>query len=146
VNVAAAIEWRWQARAEPAAPRAVVAWGGVAQRLHARLGEWPEAQRARLLATASRDVLVVSGEAADLPWVDGVAYAAPCQHAPALWLPTVHEPSVPAELLVRALLKRHPRGPLLLWPTPSAIVPMDRQMPLSADLLHHIASQWKGGE
>jgi hypothetical protein len=144
VSFVGRIEWHWQLRAQPPAPRAVVAWGDVASRLHARLCQLPVELRARLLATASRDALVVSGETPDLPWVDGVAYAAPCPHAPALWLPTVYEPSVPTDLLARALLKRHPRGPLLLWPAPAAAIPLDRQLPLSENLLSSIATHWRG--
>lgn len=123
-------------------PLAVVAWGDNAVRLHARLCALSTEHLMRLLGTASRDVLVVSGQTADLPWVDGAAYAAPCNEAPALWLPTLYQPDVPGDLLSQALLQRHPRSTLLLWPTPAAIVPLDRQLPLSDEHLRRIGEHW----
>ncbi len=142
MSLAGKVTWRWQRRAEPALPRAVVAWGDHALRLHARLCRLPADHLARLLGTASRDVLVVSGAMDDLPWVEGAAYATPCEAAPALWLPTLQEPTVPADLLCQALLRRHPRASLLLWPVPAAIVPLDRQLPLSAEHLDRMVQHW----
>lgn len=135
--------WPWRMRREPAAPAAAVAWGDVAARLHAHLNarldahqhEGPGAPAAACTATAGSNVLVVLGEAAALPWVDGVAYAAPCAHAPGLWLPTLWEPDLPADLLARALQRLHGRQPLLLWREPPAVVPLDRQLPLTPALL-----------
>lgn len=135
-------EWRWVRQHEPSAARAVVAWGPLAWRLHARLEAMDGEQQARLLATASRDVLIVSGDTNDLPWVDGGAYAAPSVEAPSLWLPTLLRPDVACDLLGDSLGRRHHRKPLLLWPDPSAIVPMDRQLPVSAAHLSRIAALW----
>ncbi len=142
MSLAGKTPWHWLRRAHPVVPLAVVAWGDHAVRLHARLCALPAEHLMRLLGTASRDVLVVSGQTADLPWVDGAAYAAPCDEAPALWLPTLYQPDVPGDLLSLALLRRHPRGSLLLWPTPAAIVPLDRQLPLSNEHLLRIGEHW----
>lgn len=142
MSLAGNTPWRWLRRTAPAVPRAVVAWGDNALRLHARLRLLPAEHLTRLLGTASRDVLVVSGQTADLPWVEGAAYAAPCDEAPALWLPTLYQPDVPGDLLCQALLRRHPRSTLLLWPTPGAIVPLDRQLPLSDEHLLRIGTHW----
>jgi len=144
VSPAGKFDWRWRRRAEPAAPRAVVAWGDAAARLHARLAGMPPERQARLLGTASRDVFIVSGETVDLPWVDGAGYAAPCAEAPGLWLPTLWQPDVACDLLALALHKRHARQPVLLWPAPCALVPLDRQLPLSAAHLLRIATHWQG--
>lgn len=142
MNLAGRFEWRWQRRDDAMPPRAVVGWGPVAERLHERLRQLPEERQARLLATASGDVIVVAGETADLPWVEGAGYAAPCEAAPTLWLPTLWRPEVPSELLARALERRHARRPLLLWAQPSAVIPLDRQLPVTAAHLARIAQHW----
>lgn len=142
MSLAGKTPWHWLRRTDPVVPLAVVAWGDNAVRLHARLCALSAEHLMRLVGTASRDVLVVSGQPADLPWVDGAAYAAPCDEAPALWLPTLYQPDMPGDLLSQALLRRHPRGTLLLWPTPAAIVPLDRQLPLSDEHLQRIGEHW----
>jgi len=136
------LPWQWCPVSEVATPRAAVAWGVAARQLHQRLTQLDEAQRASLQATANRDVLIVLGEASELPWVDGVAYAAPSVAAPALWLPLHWQPDVPEDLLGRALERQYGRKPLLLWREPSTVVPLDRQLPLSARLLASIADHW----
>lgn len=129
--------WHWQACPQPPAPRAAVAWGDVVQRLHGRLVQLPAGQRKRLEATAGEHLLVVCGESADLPWVDGVEYAAPDPQVPGLWLPTRWRPQLPADLLLQALAARVSRRPLLLWPAPARVIPLDRLLPL--ELPTHLA-------
>ena len=136
--------WSWRARAQPPEPRAVLAWGEAGRRLHARLASLPEERQQRLAITASRDVVVVLGAGAELPWVDAAAYAAPCAEDARLWLPTLWEPDVPADLLARALFLRHGRQPMLLWPDPAALVPLDRQLPVSAAQLDQLTHRWQG--
>ncbi|WP_242489322.1 hypothetical protein [Pseudomonas sp. TH08] len=138
------MSWAWQSRRTPVEPQAAVAWGDVARRLLARLLLIPEEQAGRLQATANRDVLVVTGAAADLPWVDGVEYAAMDDRAPGLWLPTSWEPDVPSDLLGQALAKKFSRTPLLLWRDPPAVVPLDRQLPVTAQHLQRINAYWTG--
>lgn len=142
MSPAGVLPWRWRRRAEPLVPRALVAWGGASRQLHARLAALAPERASRLSATASADLLVVSGDADALPWVDGGRYAAPCPEAAGLWLPTLWQPDVPCELLARALHRRHPRQPLLLWRDPEVIVPLDRLLPLSAEHLARIAAHW----
>ena len=132
------VAWRWTRRDETPEPRAVVAWGRFAAQLTARLSGLGQSHQARLLATASLDVLVVCGASVDLPWVDGAHYAAPSVNAPALWLPTLWTPDAPLDLLERALQHRYERQPLLLWPHPNAVIPLDRQAPLCEGHLQRI--------
>ena len=134
--------WAWHSRPVPAEPQAAVAWGEVARRLHARLALLDDEHAARLHATANGDVLVVTGATADLPWVDGVAYAAPSVSAPQLWLPTRWMPDVPQELLGQALSARFQRSPLLLWRAPQAVIPLDRLLAVSPAHLQRIAAFW----
>lgn len=136
------LSWNWQPRAEPVVARAAVAWGNVARRLHARLQQLPAPQAARLQATANAQVLLVLGEEADLPWIEGLQYAAPDPEAPQLWLPTHYQPDVSPALLAQALLARCSSTPLLLWHQPKALIPLHRQLPVSAQHLARIAAYW----
>ncbi|MFS2069676.1 hypothetical protein ACEN9D_13010 [Pseudomonas sp. CT11-2] len=134
--------WAWRPRLAPAEPQAAVAWGDAARRLHARLLLIPAEQGTRLQVTANRDAMVVSGAASDLPWVDGVEYAATDERAPGLWLPTSWEPDVPTDLVGQALSTGFSRSPLLLWRDPPAVIPLDRQLPVTAQHLQRIAAYW----
>ena len=94
------------------------------------------------MASANQQLLVVTGATEDLPWIPGVAYAIRCAEAPTLWRPTLLQPDVPADLLSRSLRRRHSREPLLLWPEPAAVIPLDRQLRVSPELLARIAERW----
>lgn len=143
MNPAGSLSWRWQADPSPPEARAAVAWHAASRSLHARLEQLPESVQKRLYATASRDVLVVTGAAEDLPWAPGIAYAATCPDAPTLWRPTLLRPDVPHDLLSRALQQKHARQPLLLWPEPEAVIPLDRLQAVTPQLLARIAEQWQ---
>jgi hypothetical protein len=138
------LDWGWRHCADPSEAQAALAWNEAAPRLLRRLRQVAPETQARMAITATRDVLVVCGLATELPWVEGVAYAAPCAGAAGLWLPTLHEPEVPVELLARALHDRHRRAPLLLWPRPQAVIPLDRQRPATAAQLDLIEQRWSG--
>jgi len=139
-----ALTWGWRVRSPSVAAQAVVAWGPVARQLHARLLQMPTEQAVRLQATANAEVLVVLGAETDLPWVDGVQYAAAHEQAPALWLSTRWEPDVAADLLIEALLRHDSRAPLLLWREPRAVIPLDRQLPVTPEHLARIGAYWAG--
>jgi hypothetical protein len=142
VNPNASVPWAWRADPSPLEPSGAVAWHEAARTLHARLVQLPRSTQARLLASASGDVLVVTGAAADLPWVPGIAYATRCADAPTLWRPTVLKPDVPEDLLARSLQRAYAREPLLLWPDPAVVIPLDRQLCVTPKLLEHIAERW----
>jgi len=134
------MNWQWRPAAEAVAPRAVVAWGAVTPRLQARLAALPSAERERLQLVAAPGWLVVLGATDDLPWVDGVRYAAPSPQAPALWLPTHAGPDLAHDLIARALHRAHDRQPLLLWPDPAIALPLDRpQIASDSALLRYAA-------
>ena len=135
--------WGWCTVATPAPPQAAVACGAAARRLLDRLAALWSDDQAKLLATAHQDMLVVIGPEAALPWVPEIAYAAPAAEAPSLWLPVLWRPDAPLDLLERALQRRHGRQPLLLWPDPPSVMPLDRQLPLSLPLIGRIAALWR---
>lgn len=127
----------------PPVPQGAVAFGNAAQALLARLQRMAEGDAPPTLrATAHHDALILLGAADALPWLDGVRYIAPRAEAPMLWLPTHRRPTLPLDLLATAMLHRHARSPLLLWPAPSQLVPLDRARPVDAALLARIAARW----
>lgn len=134
--------WAWRPIAEARAPQAAVCCGNVARRLLERLSGLPSERRERLSATAAPDWLIVLGPTEALPWTDGVRYAAPHPQAPALWLPTHAEPAVSIDLVWRSLEQRHGRTPLLLWPEPAVVLPLDRPLLASDDLLAAVSRAW----
>jgi hypothetical protein len=94
---------RWVPRSEPLAPCACVARGDVAHALGRALLAWDAARLARIEACAGDGVLVVLGEGAELPWLDGIVYLGRDEAAPHLLLPTNSRPDVPIDLFARAL-------------------------------------------
>ena len=135
--------WRWRPTATAPEPRAAVCHGAAVPQLFARLRGLPSQRRERLSATAAPEWLVVLGPADALPWTDGVRYAAPHPLAPALWLPTHLEPDAPIDLIWQALERRHARTPLLLWPEPMAVLPLDRPRAASDELLATLDATWR---
>ena len=101
----------WRPRPDPLAPVGVAARGRAARALAERLLARDDEALARLHGVAGEDLLLVLGEAPELPWADGATYLGRDPLAPSLLLPTTHEPSVPLPLLERALVARALRVP-----------------------------------
>jgi hypothetical protein len=122
----------WNGRAERALdPAGLVACGPVAQRVLAVLRERSVEQLQGLSVVATRDMLVVLGSAAALPWVDGVRYCAPDPTQRMLWLPTHSVPGLPLDLVLSNLLARGARLPFLLWNEPEQVLSLDQSTPLN---------------
>lgn len=136
------LTWAWRAVDEARAPQAAIGYRRVAHRLLDCLKGMPSERRERLSVTAAADWLVVQGPTEALPWTDGVRYAAPHLQAPALWLPTHAEPEVSIDLVSQSLEQRHGRTPLLIWPEPAVVLPLDRQLLASDDLLAAVSRAW----
>jgi hypothetical protein len=107
----------WSARPVPLAPGAVVGRAGAARALARRLLTWDDARLAQVRACAGDGVLVVIGEEASLPWVEGALYLGHDAAAPTLFLPTHRAPGVPTDLLAEALAGRLGRGPWAAFPS-----------------------------
>jgi len=144
MNAEVLLSWNWRERSDALVPQAAIAWGDAANALHERLAGMSSEQLANISLTANLDVMLAIGAADNLPWVPGVAYAAPCPDAPTLWLPTCWQPDVPCDLLAQALTRQCRRHPLLLWHAPSALFPLDRVLPASPALLASIKTYSQG--
>jgi hypothetical protein len=96
----------WRPRTTPLDPLGLAVRGGAARALAQRLLARDDAALGRLSGVVSPGLLVVLGEAADLPWVDGAVYLGRDADAPSLFLPTSREPTAPLPLVERALLAR----------------------------------------
>jgi hypothetical protein len=109
----------WGPRRAPLVPLAVAARGAAAARLARRL---LEGELEGLRACAGEGVLVVLGPAERLPWAEGVRYLGRDPAAPGLLLPTALAPTVPVDLLARALVRRA-RGVLAVLPPEAGLGP-----------------------
>jgi hypothetical protein len=96
----------WRPRPAPLDPVGLAVRGEAARTLARRLLARDDEALARLAGVAAPGLLVVLGDAADLPWVDGAVYLGRDADAPSLLLPTAREPSAPLPLVERALLAR----------------------------------------
>lgn len=139
------MKWDWRAQDEPPTPQGAVGIGADATRaLLDAVERLDESVRESFMLTANADVAVVTGAVAQLPWFEGVAYIAPCEPAPSLWLITTERPDIPLDLLQRQIARRYPQAPLLLLREPARIVPMHRALPASAELIAQIRVHWQG--
>jgi len=125
----------WHARTDAAQAAGLVAAGAArAALLHALRRRDTDGLRG-MAAVATRDLLVVLGPTALLPWVDGIHYCAPVPDVPGLWLPTRLAPDAPAELLYAALQRRCGHAALLLWHNPGLMLGLDGAQPISTSVL-----------
>jgi hypothetical protein len=121
---------RWVQRGEPLPACACIARGAAARALANVLLAWDAARLGRMIACAGEGLLVVLGEEADLPWLEGITYLGRDREAPHLLLPTSRRPDVPVDLFVRALAARVPEAARA-----GAILPVDDELfwaPVSA--------------
>src|SRR6478752_2009668 len=124
------------ARALPLTPSAALSLGPGVPALAARLLELSDAHLQRLRGVVGNELLLVLGDAVDLPWSDGVVYLGREPSAPELLLPCTATSDVPAPLLLRALLARHrARPPLALSFEPPLVFSVEEARPLSREAL-----------
>lgn len=122
----------WRARADSAPDAAgQVTQGAAARRVLARLCLRTDQQLSTLAMVATRDMLVLLGRSADLPWVDGARYCAPDPVQRMLWLPTDVVPQLPLDLVLANLAGRGARLPCLLWNDPEQVLSLDQTTPLT---------------
>lgn len=98
-----------------------------------RLLQETDEQLSLLRGVDSTEGMVVLGDAAVLPWVDGLIYLRACVGEPRVWLPTTTAISIPENLFARALLTAHPElhGPLVALPDPRRLISLQDARPLT---------------
>ena len=101
----------WLPRSEPLAPCACVARGRSRPRARKRPARVGAGAPRPDQGVRRRRRLVVLGDVAELPWLDGIAYLGRDEAAPHLLLPTSRRPDVPLDLFARALAARVPGCP-----------------------------------
>src|SRR5687767_5810144 len=127
----------WQPRAVPLAPVAVIAEGDAARALARRLLAVEPVTLAQWQGAFYRDTLILLGDEAALPWVDGARYLGRDPEAPALLLPTNLIPSVPVSLLERAL-RQQAKGlspPLVVLPHHKTLLSVSAARTVSQETL-----------
>jgi hypothetical protein len=131
-------------RASPLVPVAAAARGPSAVALARHLAARDDAALARLSGVSGPGLLLVVGDAADLPWIDGIVYLGKDPGAPSLLLPTAREPDVPASLFERAVLLRSPGldAPIAVLLDPPALAGAGSARPVRrAALLAFLAAE-----
>ena len=118
----------WQRRLTPLSPAGLLAEGEVARTLATALAAEPQ-RLTPLRGVVGDGLLVLLGDAADLPWRDGVVYIAPDPSQAALWTPVHQQLDLPADWLVPHL----PSAPSLLVDT--RCIPLRGARSLSAPAL-----------
>lgn len=96
----------WRPRSAPLEPVGMAARGEAARALVRRLLARSDAELAKLTGVAGEDLIVLLGDSALLPWVEGASYLGRDARAPSLLLPTNREPTVPLPLVERSLIAR----------------------------------------
>ena len=127
----------WRLREPPLPPIAVCVQGDAALVMARHLLARSAEERDRLQGVSGRNLLVLIGESAALPWVDGALYLGRDPEAPALLLPTTQQPSIPLALLESAL-RRHAPGlnpPLAVLPGQSLLLSLSAARLLDSQTL-----------
>lgn len=128
----------WKPRFAPLSPVAVAARGAAGRALADRLLMRDPDATTRLEGVTWRDLILLVGAEADLPWSDGAIYLGRDPAAPELLLPTALLPSVPLPLLERALRRQAANAalPLAVLPQPEPVLlPVGRARPVDRDRL-----------
>ena len=125
----------WRARTDHPEPAGLVAPRPAIGALLRELRRRDPASLRELTVSTTRELLVLLGPAARLPWIDGVRYCAPVPGVPGLWLPTRLAPDAPAELLYAALQRRTGHSAVLLWDAPGLVLGLDGGLSLRQNVL-----------
>lgn len=93
----------WRPRAVPLVPCGLAVRGPAARALGRALLAWDAPRLAALRGCAGDDALIVLGDEAALPWIDGACFLGRDPAAPAWLVPTNRAPDVPLAIFVEAL-------------------------------------------
>jgi hypothetical protein len=127
----------WASRAQPLVPAGLVVFGSAARQLVQALSSRDDERLAPLRIAAGSTAVVLLGEAARLPWGDGVTYVGRHPDAATLYLPTHSEPRVPIDLLARAIGRRVSSCNVIVCRNPPMLLPIEASQVLTRELLKH---------
>ena len=125
----------WQARSDPLPPSGLLARGGAARTLLARCARLESERKARLRGVFDRELMIVFGESADLPWTNGGIYLGASLDFPGIYWPTVQAALPREELLAHAFLRADSplKPPLAILPDPPEVILIRDPRPLPED-------------
>jgi hypothetical protein len=126
------VEVTFSPRTDSLDPVAVIGTGPVARALAHRLLRLADADLAVLRGVAGDGLIALMGEAAALPWVDGVVYLGRDADAPRLLLPTTLRPAVAVDVFERAIARHAGRlgGPWAVLAAPPRVIPIADALPV----------------
>jgi hypothetical protein len=126
------VEFIFAPRADSLDPAAVIGTGRVARALAHRLLRLADADLATLRGVTGDGLIALMGDAASLPWVDGVVYLGRDADAPRLLLPTTLRPTVAADVFERAIARHAGRqaSPWAILTAPPRVIPLANALPV----------------
>ncbi len=136
------IQVSWTPRRTPLTAVAAAARGEAAIRLVKRLLARDDDHLRLLQGIGGADLAIITGPQDQLPWVDGVTYLGRASGAPDLLLPTNLQPTVPENLLARAIAHAKIPPPVALLVDHRTLVSLAQALPLSRATL----VAWGGAE
>jgi MoxR-vWA-beta-propeller ternary system domain bpX5 len=135
------MDWNWKKTNDPCEIKGVIGFGNAKQYLAHRLLKESDKTLSDIYAVSSSHFLLIFGEKTSLPWVKDIVYIKQSESAPDLWLPTVLEPDIPHVLLIKNVQKQLGNNPVLIWPNPKLLIPLNRQFLLNREILTKVIEQ-----
>jgi hypothetical protein len=142
------VDFPFTPRADSLEPVAVIGAGPVARALAASLLRLSDADLAALRGVAADGLIALMGDAASLPWVDGVAYFGRDADAPRLLVPTTLRPAVALDVFERAIARQvgkhaaNPASPWAVMVSPPRVISLADALPVErAHVLRWLGAQ-----
>jgi len=98
------LEIKWQNRLDSLEPRALIVFDEAATRLKERLISFEDERLSVLQGVFAENLLFITGDGENLPWIDGAIYLGKDENAPSIFLPTNLRPDLPIDLFEKSLL------------------------------------------
>jgi hypothetical protein len=131
------LEIKWQNRFDSLQPAALVVFGVSMIRLKDRLLLLDDEKLSNLQGVFAENLLFITGETDNLPWIDGGIYLGKDQNAPAIFLPTNLRPNMPIDLFEKMLLRKF-AGQKPFAVIENQIIPVGKMRPISQRILSEI--------
>lgn len=115
----------WHQRPVPLVSGGMLIPAKFKSQLYQYLEQITAKQRNNLRASCDSNVILLLGEQHNLPWLPESLYLGKDERAPHLWLPTHVEPSVPIDLLDKAIAAQFGEKQFALSPENKQLIAMD---------------------